>query len=41
MKVTSRKMTEKGAMKKEKERLATYRQNHQGNNPKYNKDDDG
>ncbi len=41
MKVTSRNMTADGAKEKERERLATYRQNHQGKNPKYNKDDDG
>ena len=40
MNVTSRKMTEDGAKKKEAERLATYRRN-QGENPKYNKDSDG
>lgn len=38
--VTSKKMTEDGAMKKESERLSTYRKN-QGKNPKYNKDSDG
>lgn len=41
MNITSRKMTEEGAMKKEEERLDTYRQNHSGNNPKYNKDNNG
>lgn len=40
MNVTSRRMTEDGAKKKEAERLATYRKN-QGGNPKYNKDSDG
>ncbi|MEW8417175.1 MAG: GIY-YIG nuclease family protein [Candidatus Thiodiazotropha endolucinida] len=40
MNVTSRRMTEDGAKKKETERLATYRKN-QGRNPKYNKDSDG
>ena len=40
MKITSRRMTEEGAMKKEEERLKTYRQN-QGVNPKYNKDSNG
>ena len=40
MNVTSRKMTETGAMKKEGERLSTYRKN-QGKNPKYNKTDEG
>ena len=38
MKIISRKMTEAGAMKKEEERLDTYRQNHHGENPKYNED---
>ena len=36
MNVTSRRMTEDGATKKEADRLATYRKN-QGKNPKYNK----
>ncbi|NRB64676.1 MAG: GIY-YIG nuclease family protein [Saprospiraceae bacterium] len=40
MNITSKKMTEGGAMKKEAERLATYRKN-QGKNPKYNKSLDG
>ncbi|WP_293654046.1 GIY-YIG nuclease family protein [Thiolapillus sp.] len=40
MNVTSRRMTEDGAKKKETDRLATYRKN-QGRNPKYNKDSDG
>jgi predicted GIY-YIG superfamily endonuclease len=40
MHVTSRKMTEKGAMKKEAERLEKYRKN-QGQNPKYNQTDNG
>ena len=40
MKVTSRRMTEDGAMKKEESRLETYRKNN-GKNPKYNKDNDG
>ncbi len=34
--VTSRKMTEDGAKKKEAETLGTYRKNHCGKNPKYN-----
>lgn len=38
--VTSKKMTDDEAKKKEAERLATYRKN-QGKNPKYNKDSDG
>jgi len=40
MNVISRRMTDDGAMKKEADRLATYRKN-QGKNPKYNKDSDG
>lgn len=40
LKVTSRRMTEDGAKKKEAEQLATYRKN-QGKNPKYNKNTDG
>lgn len=40
MTVTSRKMTQDGAKKKEAEKLQTYRKN-QGKNPKYNKDNDG
>ncbi len=39
--VTSQKMTEDGAMRKESKDLATYRRGHGGSNPKYNKDDDG
>lgn len=38
--ITSKKMTEDGAMKKEADRLAKYRKN-QGKNPKYNEDSDG
>ena len=38
---TSRRMTEEGSMKKEAEQLSTYRQSHQGHNPRYNKDSDG
>ena len=38
--VTSRKMTEGGAMKKEESRLDSYRGN-QGKLPKYNKDPNG
>ena len=38
--VTSRKMTDTGAKKKEAERLKTYRKN-QGKNPLYNEDPDG
>ncbi len=40
LRVTSKRMTEAGAMEKEAQRLATYRKN-QGRNPKYNKDTDG
>ncbi len=40
MNITSRRMTEEGAMKKEENRLETYRKN-SGKNPKYNKDSDG
>lgn len=40
MNITSRRMTEEGAKRKEASRLATYRKN-QGINPKYNKDSDG
>lgn len=38
---TSRKMTEEGAKEKEATQLETYRKNHGGKNPKYNKDMDG
>ncbi len=41
MTVTSRKMTEEGAKKKESESLETYRKGHGGSNPRYNKEDDG
>lgn len=41
MVVTSRKMTEAGAKKKEAEALQRYRDGHGGKNPKYNKDSDG
>ncbi len=40
MNITSRRMTEEGAKKKEAEKLKTYRAN-QGRNPIYNKDSDG
>jgi predicted GIY-YIG superfamily endonuclease len=33
--------TKKGALKAEKESLKTYRKNHRGENPKYNKTDHG
>jgi predicted GIY-YIG superfamily endonuclease len=39
--VTSRKMTEEGAKVKESKVLKTYRKDHGGKNPKYNKDTDG
>ncbi len=39
--VTSRKMTEEGAKVKESKALKTYRKDHGGKNPKYNKDTDG
>ncbi len=38
---TSRRMTSEGAKKKEAQQLDTYRRNHGGKNPKYNKDSDG
>ena len=41
LKVTSRKMTEEGAKKKEVDALKRYRDGHGGKNPKYNKDSDG
>ena len=41
LKITSPKMTEEGAKKKEQKELQTYRNTHQGKNPKYNKDSDG
>ena len=39
--VTSRRMTEQGASRKEAENLETYRKGHGGKNPLYNKDGDG
>ena len=39
--VTSRRMTEEGAKKKEEESLRGYRHSHQGRNPLYNRDNDG
>ena len=39
--VTSRKMSEEGAKKREKENLQTFRRSHKGRNPSYNKDSDG
>lgn len=39
--VTSRMMTREGAKKREADALKTYRRNHGGKNPKYNKDSDG
>ena len=41
MNVVGRKTTEEAALKWEQERLETYRKNHGGENPKYNKTDDG
>lgn len=41
MTITSRKMSEDGAMKKEQAALETFRKSHGGKNPLYNKDDDG
>ena len=41
IKVTSRRMTEDGAQRKESQDLANYREGHKGRNPMYNKDDDG
>lgn len=39
--VTSRRMTQDGAKRKEAENLETYRKGHGGKNPLYNKDRDG
>ncbi|HUV59746.1 MAG TPA: hypothetical protein VMW09_06505 [Desulfatiglandales bacterium] len=39
--VTSRKMTEESAKVKESKVIKTYRKEHGGKNPKYNKDTDG
>jgi len=39
--ITSRRMTDEGAQKKEADALKTYRDGHGGNNPKYNETDDG
>lgn len=41
MLLTSRKMTNEGAKKKEEQALKTYRNRNKGKNPKYNKDNDG
>lgn len=41
MNVTSKRMSQAGAKKKEVDRLSTYRKNHGGKNPRYNKDNDG
>ena len=38
---TSRRMTQDGAKAKEKQSLETYRRNHGGKNPRYNRDSDG
>ena len=39
--VTSRRMTDKGAKRKEAESLATYRKGHGGQSPRFNRDTDG
>ena len=39
--VTSRRMTEEGAKRKEQKDLAQYRTSHEGKNPQYNEDDSG
>ena len=39
--VTSRRMSAEGAKQKEQQNLETYRRNHGGKNPKYNRDQDG
>jgi len=41
IKKVSRKMTPESAKKKETEKIGTYRKNHNGKTPKYNKDNDG
>lgn len=41
MLITSKRMTSEGAKAKETENLKTYRKNHGGRSPKYNKDSDG
>ncbi len=41
MNVIGRKTTEEAARKWEQNRLKTYRKNHGGKGPKYNKSDDG
>ncbi len=41
MNLVGRKTTEEAAHKWEQERLKTYRKNHGGDNPKYNKINDG
>lgn len=41
LRVTSRRMTEEGAKKKEAENLDKYRAGHGGKNPTYNEDQDG
>ena len=41
MRITSRRMTEEGAKRKEAENLDRYRRGHNGKNPRYNKDSDG
>lgn len=41
VKKESRNMTPESAKEREFEKLETYRKNHNGKNPKYNKDNDG
>lgn len=41
MKVNGKAKTLQGALKEEKKTLGTYRKNHKGKNPKYNKTDRG
>ena len=41
LKVTSRRMTEGGATRKEAQNLETFRRGHSGENPTYNKERDG
>ena len=39
--ITSRSMLKANAQKREADQLASYRRSHRGNNPRFNKDDDG
>ncbi len=41
MLITSPKLTEESARKRESDSLSTYRHGHEGRNPEYNKDSDG